>query len=239
MKKIFCLLLIMGCLFLTGCEKKESSDNNETEKITDAVKFKNEYESYNNKKNNNDVAYRNVSIPEKNPFIYASAEDIVKKIENKETFVVYFGFSTCPWCRSVLGTLIEEAKKLELEEIYYVDVYDIRDTYTLDDNNKAQKSKDGSEGYMDLIEILKDVLDDYTLTTSKGKTVKVGEKRIFAPNVVSIVDGEAKGMTSGISSKQTDAYMELTDKMLEETAEKFECVMSCVASSKHVCKQGC
>jgi 23S rRNA pseudouridine955/2504/2580 synthase len=44
------------------------------------------------------------------------------KIENKETFVVYFGFSDCPWCRSVVEELIHVAKDLNVEKLYYAEV---------------------------------------------------------------------------------------------------------------------
>lgn len=238
MKKITLILMIVMALVLTGCtSKKEEKNNSPTNEM--ALKFKSEYESYNGKENSNGVSYRKVSIPEDNPFIYISAEDLVKKTENGETFAVYFGFSTCPWCRSVLPTLIDVAKDLELKEIYYVDIYDIRDTYTLNSKNKPEKTKEGSEGYNALLEKFKDVLDDYTLTDAKNKTVKIGEKRIYAPTVVSVVDGKAMDMTTGISEKQTDAYMELTKEMLAETKDKFSCVLSCVADSMHVCTAGC
>ena len=52
--------------------------NIKTENKSDAKKFKEEYESFNGKENNY-FKYRNLSINEKNPFIYADASDIVKK----------------------------------------------------------------------------------------------------------------------------------------------------------------
>ena len=60
-------------------------------------------------------------------FISYTAEEIAEKIEKKDSFIVYFGFAKCPWCRSVLETLIEVAKDQGLDTIYYVDVKDVRD----------------------------------------------------------------------------------------------------------------
>lgn len=238
MKKIILVMVLVMSLMLTGCEKEPKVDNNKENEV--AIKFKNEYESYNGKENSNGVKYRSVNIPSDNPFVYATAEEIVKMVEDKKTFVVYFGFSTCPWCRSILPTLINVSKDLNIDKIYYVDIYDIRDTYTLNTKNKPELTKEGSTGYMALLDTFKSVLSDYTLTTKNNKTVKVGEKRIYAPNVISVVDGEIKDLTTGISSKQTDAYMELTEEMLNETYEKLECVLSCVKDNENnICTTGC
>ena len=233
MKKILLSLLIVLSIFtLTSCNKKEV-------KNSDAIKFKEEYEKLNGEQNRNGVTYREVKIDEKNPFVFATAEEIQEKIDNKETFAVYFGFNSCPWCRSVITTLIEVAKDLKVDKIYYVDVLDIRDTYELNSKNKPEKTKDGSEGYNKLITSLASVLSDYTLTTEKGKTVEVGEKRIYAPNLVSVVKGEAQKLNTGISEMQTDSMMELTDEMKKDTYDQFKCVLDCLKEDVQVCKQGC
>ena len=233
MKKIILSLLIVLSVFtLSSCGKKEV-------KNTDAIKFKEEYEKLNGEKNRNGVTYREVEIDEENPFVFATAEEIQEKIDNKETFAVYFGFNSCPWCRSIITTLIEVADDLNIEKIYYVDVLDIRDTYELNSKNKPVKTKDGSEGYNELINSLTSVLSDYTLTTEKGKTVQVGEKRIYAPNLVSVVDGKAQKLNTGISEMQTDSMMELTDEMKKDTYDQFKCVLDCLQEDVKVCQQGC
>ncbi len=233
MKKIILSLLIVLSVFtLSSCGKKEV-------KNTDAIKFKEEYEKLNGEKNRNGVTYREVEIDEENPFVFATAEEIQEKIDNKETFAVYFGFNSCPWCRSIITTLIEVADDLNIEKIYYVDVLDIRDTYELNSKNKPEKTKDGSEGYNELINSLASVLSDYTLTTEKGKTVQVGEKRIYAPNLVSVVDGKAQKLNTGISEMQTDSMMELTDEMKKDTYDQFKCVLDCLQEDVKVCQQGC
>ena len=233
MKKIILSLLIVLSVFtLSSCGKKEV-------KNTDAIKFKEEYEKLNGEKNRNGVTYREVEIDEENPFVFATAEEIQEKIDNKETFAVYFGFNSCPWCRSIITTLIEVADDLNIEKIYYVDVLDIRDTYELNSKNKPEKTKDGSEGYNELINSLANVLSDYTLTTEKGKTVQVGEKRIYAPNLVSVVDGKAQKLNTGISEMQTDSMMELTDEMKKDTYDQFKCVLDYLQEDVKVCQQGC
>lgn len=216
-KKILIICLVVLATF--GCFKKE-------ETLTDAMKFKQEYESVNGKENSSGKTIRTINIDAENPIVYATAGDIVKMIDNEESFVVYFGFSTCPWCRSMVETLIKTAKDLNINKIYYVDVLDIRDVKAVDTNDKdIITTKEGSEDYMKLIQRLGNVLEDYTLTNSKNKQVSAGEKRIYAPNVVTIIKGSAKKLTSGISELETDSYMPLTDEMLTDSYNQIKEVL--------------
>lgn len=203
---------------------------------SDALKFKEEYENMNGKEViGRDQTYRTIDIPEKNPFIYADANDILTMMDNGESFVVYFGFAKCPWCRSILPTLIDVSKDLKLEKIYYVDVSEIRDVLEVNEDGEVVTAKEGSEGYLSLLDRFKNVLDDYTLVDENGEEVTTFEKRIYAPNIISVVNGKAKELETGVSDEQDDAYMELTDKMKKETYNKFKCSIDCVLKSKNSC----
>lgn len=212
MKKVISGFLVVLLVFsIVGCDKKEVK--------SDAQKFKEEYESYNTQISGSGKEYRSVSIAEDNPMVFKEAGDIVTAIENKETFFVYFGYSTCPWCRSMIEVLIKAAKDREIDTIYYVDVHDIRDVLAINENGEIVVLDSGSEDYLKLLDLLSDVLEDYTLTDDEGNTVNTGEKRIYAPNVVYVEKGEAISLTSGTSELQTDAYMELTDEILDDSYE--------------------
>lgn len=219
-KKIIIISILFILLFgVSACGKK----NNE-----DALKFKKEYESVNNKKGKSGKENREVTINENNPFVYLSQKELIKKIENKDTFYVYFGDELCPWCRSAVEMAIEIANKNDVDIIYYVDIWDekgneiFRDKYELDENNKLKKIVEGKKEYYKVIKTFENVLSDYTLTTNKGKKISVGEKRIFAPNYIYVKDGKAVKLEEGTSDKQKDAYENLTDEMLKEEKEKFE-----------------
>ncbi len=214
---IFVFVVLVGLLIFNVCNR-----------FSDAGRFKAEYESLNGEVSTSGVSYRNVFIGKDNPFVYKTADELVEMINNEETFIVYFGFKSCPWCRSVLPTLIDVAKDLKLKKIYYVDVYDIRDSISLDEKKEPVVDKAGSDGYMKLLELLGDVLSDYTVSLDE-ESVVVG-KRIYAPNVVSVVKGKAKSLTTGVSSLQTDGYMKLTDEMIKETYDSFEKVLEDVVS---------
>ncbi|MDO4996594.1 MAG: hypothetical protein Q4E69_05395 [Bacilli bacterium] len=203
---------------------------------TDSEKFKKEYEALNTEKTDSGKSYRELSISKKNPIVYSTAEDIVKRIDNKETFIVYFGFSKCPWCRSILPTMFEVAKDLDIDTIYYVDVLDIRDTKEYKDE-EIVTTKEGTSGYNDLLNRLENVLDIYKLVDNEGNQIETDYKRIYAPNIVAIVSGKAESMTTGISDKQDDAYMEITDDMKKEMYNKIKCTMECVSLKATVCEK--
>lgn len=217
-KKVFLILILFIGLFVTGC-----SANNK-----DALKFKEEYEKINGDKTSySDNKYRTLKIDKNNPYVYSSAKEILEKINNKETFYVYFGSSYCPWCRSVIEKSIESAQKNNIKKIYYVDIWNgfhneiLRDTYKLNDKNEAEKEKDGTKEYYKLLEKFDNLLEDYTLTTDDGEEVKVGEKRIFAPDFIYVENGVAKRITSATSENQKDADAKLTKEILKDEEKYF------------------
>ena len=218
-KKVFLILILFIGLFVTGC-----STNNK-----DALNFKEEYEKINGDKTSySDNKYRTLKIDKNNPYVYSSAKEILEKINNKETFYVYFGSSYCPWCRSVIEKSIESAQKNNIKKIYYVDMWNgfhneiLRDTYKLNDENEATKEKDGTKEYYKLLEKFDNLLEDYTLTTDDGEEVKVGEKRIFAPDFIYVENGVAKRITSATSENQKDADAKLTKEILKDEEKSFD-----------------
>lgn len=228
MKKIISILLIVVLMIsVTGCVI--SND------IKDSEKFKEEYESQNGKKSKSGKENRKVSISEDNPFVYTTAEEISKKMDNKETFIVYFGFSTCPWCRSIIEELIKCAKDSKVDKIYYVDVLDIRDTKELDEDGTIKTTKEGTKGYNELIDKMSNVLSDYTTTTEEGEEISLEEKRIYAPNVIAVVNGKATKLEEGISEELKDPYMELTEEMKKYTYNSFKCIFKCLEEAETVC----
>lgn len=228
MKKIEVIVIALISLFLlTGC----------VDKNTDAYKFKEEYESINNKDTGNGNKYRKLNISNDNPFIYSTPEDILKRVNNNETFIVYFGFKECPWCRSILEELIHAAKDKKVDKIYYVDVRDIRDVKQVDEENNIITAEEGNKAYMELIEKFSNVLSDYTLTNKDNEKINTGEKRIYAPNIIAVSNGKAIQMEEGISEELTDPYSKLTNKMKKYTYNKFKCLFKCLEEASITCKK--
>ena len=218
-KGLFLVFLLMGVISLSVYDMKVKN-------INDSLKFKEEYEGFNGEKNDY-FEYRNLSITEKNPIIYSSAEEIVQKIENNETFIVYFGDPECPWCRSVIEQAINSANENGISKIYYVRIWNgfhneiLRDVYELDKESPVLKVK-GSVSYYKLLKYFDKLLKDYTLTNKDNKTIQVNEKRIFAPSFIYVKDGNPLQLVDGISKKQESYNSTLTEEILSEEKEIFD-----------------
>ena len=210
-KKILLIIVLVASILLTIFILKPF---NKEKEITDNIKFKKEYEKLNNKDN------INVTINENNPFIYSNSKDIINRINNKETFVIYFGFNTCPWCRSVLPTLMEVSEYLEVDKIYYVDISDIRDTMIINDDNELETTKEGTKEYNQLLELFDSVLEEYTLEDKEGNTISTDRKRIYAPSVVTVVEGEVIGLETGLND-DIDITKELTKEDINIIYDNF------------------
>ncbi len=210
MKKIivlFCLCLIIG-----GCNSKDS------------LRFKDDYESLNGKVNSNGKGYRVINIDKNNPFIYSDIDSINKKIENGDSFIVYFGANWCPWCRSILESVIKVSRETNIKKIYYIDVRkdnnidnDIRDIYDKNDNGEVYLSHKGVDGYYKFLKYADNVLKDYD---SHGVKVD-GVKRVGAPNYIMFKNGKAVKLITGIPNGMNDPYMDISKNMYKEIDKIF------------------
>ena len=122
------------------------------------------------------------------------------------------------------------AKDKEIDTIYYVDVKDVRDVKEVLEDGSIKTTKEGDKYYLELVKKLDKVLDDYTIDGAN-----VGEKRIYAPNIVAIGNGEAIQMETGISDELTDPYSKLTKRIKKYAYNKFKCVLECVEEENTVC----
>lgn len=173
------------------------------------------------------IKIRDVKIEKDNPFVYKTAEEIVDLIENGESFIVYFVFSKCPWCRSMIETFIKTAKENNIDKIYYVDIEEIRNVIEYDKDGNLVTTKNGTPDYYDLVNKLNSVLNQYTLNNN-GEEVAIGEKRIYAPNVVLVNNGEPVEMIDPIENIIKDPASEITKEQKEEMSNKIKCLFSCM-----------
>lgn len=219
-KKGFIVTIIIALsLVLTGCFEN---------KKTDAMKFKEDYEALNNKEvQNSEKKYRAISIDKNNPIVYSSFKDVYDRINNNETFLVYVGFSACPWCRSVIQYIIEEANNTNVDKIYYINVRedntkasDLRGYYKLDDNDKVVIDIYPDKYYHAVLNTLDEFLSPFTLTNKNGKKIETGENRLYAPTLILYKNGKATLLDECISEDQEDGYEELTENMINYTRER-------------------
>ena len=200
----------------------------DSNKNTDAIKFKNEYTELNGKVNEfNNQEYVNVSLTDDNMFKYVTEDDAIKLLE-KGTGVIYFGFPGCPWCRSLLNPLAKVAKEKN-ETIYYLNILDLRSSFKVVDG-KLTKTKDGSDSYYKLLELLDDELEQFYVEDKDGKKYDTNEKRLYAPTLVAVKDGQITSIHVGTLDSQLSGYDKLSDSQLKE----LESIISKLIASKNV-----
>lgn len=144
MKKKILLILLVICVLLTGCAKKETT-------ISDSEKFKQEY----------------TNVSEYNVFTYRSADEIIKILEHG-TGVVFLGFPECKWCQAYAPMLNVVADTEGLEKIYYYNILEARKNNT----EEYQKIVELLEEYLSYDEEgNKRVYVPTVVTVSEGKIV--------------------------------------------------------------------
>ncbi len=205
-----CILVVGLCVYFVVNDKLEESD---------ASRFRNEYMELNDKINENGENYPNVTISDKNTINYLSQNEAVKFLKNG-TGILYLGFATCPWCRSLIPVLTEVAEEKN-ETINYLDILDIRSTYALE-NGSLKKIKDGTKQYYEILKILDKKLDNFTLKDEAGNIYDTGEKRIYAPTVIALSKGEITYFHVGTVESQKSGYDKLNEEQINELKQIFE-----------------
>ena len=169
--------------------------------------FKLEYESLNGK---ND--YIDVNIPSDNNIVYADYEQIFDILDG--TGVIYFGYPECPWCRNAVPVLIEAAKEAEVDQIYYLNNNEDRDTKTLKDG-KVVTEKEGTDNYNKLLEKLGDKASTYEGLEDNSI------KRLYFPTLVVVKNGEITDYIEGTVDSQKNPQKPLNEKQKKELKDKY------------------
>jgi len=147
------LIGILSIVFIIGVsiiifKKFENVDRT----VTDREKFAKEY----------------TKVKEDNLFVYSTANEIIKILENG-TGIVYLGFPECKWCQAYVPLLNEAAKEFGIEKIHYFNILEDR--------------KNNTTNYKKIVELLNENLlyDDE------------GNKRVFVPDVTIVKKGQIIG----------------------------------------------
>lgn len=211
MKYLKICVVVLSTLLLIACSNKQS----------DAKKFKDEYESLNNKTSVSGHKIKSLKISSNNPIKYSNYDEIIDVIKNKSG-VIYLGYPDCPWCRTAIPVLLEAAKDYKIDTIYYLNIKDDRDYYEVKDNKLVYqkdsngKEKKGVKGYFKLLKLLDKELDDYIVKDSDNKEYNVGEKRIYVPLIIFVNEGKIIGTHTSTVDTQESGYDNLTDEEYDE-----------------------
>lgn len=91
-------------------------------------------------------------------------KQLLKKLDVKDSFFLYFGFASCPWCQQALPCLLKATEEAKLN-IYYVDTH----------ANEPER--------MNEYEQIKQRFWDYFRKDENG------EKQLYTPLVLGICEG--------------------------------------------------
>lgn len=157
-------------------------------KKTDAKKFKEEYEIYNDisyKKNNKNMKYLKLDIKKDNPIIYLTDENVIKEMKTGNK-IIYFGSPDNNECRNAVKVLLKVAKDNGIETIYYY---------------KINKNKNN--------EVNKNIESEINKYKEKQK--------LSIPTVIMIKDGKIKLYDNESSNKKEykKLYKTYEDMMIE------------------------
>lgn len=235
-----CIFLVVIAIAIVGFSVGLQKEKNVSSPDTDALKFKKEYEAYNNQERETDLGnyFQELTISEDNPMKYATVDKVIQ-ILTSGTGILYFGYPTCPWCRNAVPVLLDAALENNVKSIYYLNINDIKNVFEIQDG-EIVKTKEEEEGYYELLEALDSILSPYILTDDNGVEYDVGEKRIYVPLVVFVKEGEILGYhvgTVSLEGTQTkydnlteEQYWELFDiysDFIEKISELDYCDEAC------------
>lgn len=215
-----CVLLVIGlCIFLVINHKEEV--------LTDAEKFKQDFEQYNGltyEDTNESVI--DVSIPSNNPFIYKTGKEIVEILNNEDAYVL-FGYSSCPLTRAAIETLIAAAEEENIATIYYVDIRDIRDEFVPGESIIPEQTKEGSEAYYEIVNFFSSRLDEYYVSSEDGFYLyDTGVRRVLSPTLAAVSGGKVIDMHQELVDSYTYNNEELNDEQKEELKDIYKEILT-------------
>ena len=211
MKKNVITGIILGIIVLILCyiafnwEKETVIDETPSYTITnDSLKFKKEFEANNDKKNKVNISIKNYST-----VTYSSYEEIFKKLESDESYILFFASSTDENSRIMASILVDKALTLK-EDIYYLDITNDVDKKELTKDGKIKTIIIGSDNYYELVKKLNGYLPSYE--GLKDDTIK----RVYIPTVVFVSKGKIIKMVNIPSEIDNRKYSKtLSDEELK------------------------
>ncbi len=210
-----CVLLVIGlCVFLVVNHKEEV--------LSDGEKFKRDFEQYNGLtyEDTNDLVI-DVEIPEDNPFVYKTGKEIVDVLENESAYVL-FGYASCPLTRAAIETLVSALAENGINNVYYVDIKDMRDEYVAGSSIIPEKVKDGSPAYYDILDFFGSKLEKYYVSDETGFYLyDTGVKRLYSPTFVAVNDGKIVAMHEKLVDTYDNTNRELTKEEKEELKKEY------------------
>lgn len=175
---------------------------------SDQKKFKLEYEKYNGKESLlYSKKYPTIEIPITNNIEYTSYKKVIKILE-KGTGVVFLSYPQCIKSRIIISDFLNDAKKMNVDKIYYANIYSIRDEKKLIDN-KVETIKKGTNDYYKILELLGENKKVY-------KEVGDDSSRIYLPAIIFVKNGNLESVYQSSSDSDEQSFKKMTKKERKE-----------------------
>ena len=187
----------------------------------DSLKFKREYESYNNKSIYDNVNYINLNISFNNPIKYSNYDEIFKVL-NSETGIIFLGSPKIQDSRNIVNTLLKSVNDKKINKIYYLDITNDMDSYIVEDNKLVYELDSngnelkGTENYHKLLE----KLDNYAISYSieyDDKVFEVPNKKVYIPTVLFV----RNGTIVGAHMSTLESHESMNEKLTTEEEEEL------------------
>lgn len=144
--------------------------------------------------------YEGLDDKDTQAFIVSDVKDFLQRLDQKETFVAYFGFADCPWCNDAISILNEEAKKAGIN-IYYI-------------NTRPNKS----------IKANCDIPDYDLLVERVGvffRENEEGDPYLYVPFVFFVKDGDIVFTREGTVDGYLPDFMPISEELKEQLKEIY------------------
>ena len=133
-------------------------------------------------------------------FIVSDVKDFLQRLDQKETFVAYFGFADCPWCNDAISILNAEAKA-EGINIYYINTRPTKDV----------KANCEIPDYDLLVERVGEYLTEN----------EEGEPYLYVPFVFFIKHGDVVFTHEGTVDGYDPGFMPISDELIGQLKETY------------------
>lgn len=174
-----------------------------------------EYADLNGTTTSSGQQYLDVNLEDDHVFTALNEDEAVDFLRTG-TGVIYFGFPECPWCRAAMPVMDEAARNVELEQIQYLNVLDIRDTRSLSADGTVIIEEPGTDAHADILAELGDLAPEYEGLDDPT------QRRIYVPLVVAVKDGEAIDSHVSTVASHADPFEPMTDEQHAELVGIYE-----------------
>lgn len=174
-----------------------------------------EYADLNGHATSSGQQYREVNLMDDHVFTTLNESEAAEFLRTG-TGAIYFGFPECPWCRAAMPVMDEAAKNVDLDQIHYLNVRDIRDTRSLSDDGTVVIEEPGTDAYADILAELGEFAPEYEGLDDPT------QRRIYVPLVVAVKEGEVVVSHMSTVDSQTDPFVPMTDAQHDELLAIYE-----------------